>query len=372
MADQETLPPRVPGSNEDSRAGSYRILAINPGSTSTRVALFENERLLADLDVEHPAESMAGARLWDQFELRLAAVLDLLTETGVGPGDLDAVVGRGGLLRPLSGGTYQVNQTMLDDARANLQGVHPSNLGCALAHEVAGRGSGRAYVVDPVSVDEACRLAAYSGLAQIRRTTLSHALSVHACVRRLADDLARPIAEVNAVVAHLGGGISVCPVAGGKILDANNAISEGPFSPQRAGGLPVQELLDLVLTGSYDREELEEMTVRGGGLFSYLGTSDARQVERRIADGDEEAESVYEAMAYQISKEIGAMATVLAGKVDAIVLTGGLARSAMLVDWIGDRVRFIAPVRVYSIQEMAALAAGALSVLRGESRALAY
>ncbi len=174
------------------------------------------------------------------------------------------------------------------------------------------------------------------------------------------------------MVAHLGGGISVCPVEGGTILDANNAISEGPLSPQRSGGLPVQELLDLAFSGEYGHPELVELTTRAGGLLSYLGTSDAREVERRIDKGDEEARRVYQALAYQIAKEIGAMATVLAGRVDAIILTGGLSRSGILVDWVRERVELIAPVRVLAIQEMAALAGGVLPVLRGEVPALAY
>lgn len=349
------------------------VLVINPGSTSTRIAVYRGESRVAEEELVHTPETIGeSAGLWSQLSARSAAVRDFLERSGTEAGSLHAVVGRGGLLRPMAGGTYEVSDSMIEDARAGLQGSHASNLGCALAAEVARAEGIPAYVVDPVSVDESEALAAYSGLAGIRRRPLSHALSVHACARRFASEAGRPIEEVNVVVAHLGGGISVCPVRGGRIVDANNAVSEGPFSPQRSGGLPLQELLAFVFENGYSRRDLEEMTVRRGGLLSYLGTSDAREVEERIAHGDDRAREVYQAMAYQVAKEIGAMATVLAGRIDVIVLTGGLARSGLLVDWIVERVGFLAPVRVMDTEEMSALAAGALRVLRDETQALQY
>jgi butyrate kinase len=349
------------------------VLVINPGSTATRIALYRGERRLAEDELVHGPEAFdESGGLWTQLGPRCLDVRDFLERTGIEAGSLNAVVGRGGLLRPVAGGTYEVSDSMLEDARVGLQGSHPSNLGCALAAEVALPEGIPAYVVDPVSVDESEELAAYSGLTGIRRRPLSHALSVHSCARRFASEAGRPVEEVNVVVAHLGGGISVCPVRRGRIVDANNAVSEGPFSPQRSGGLPLQELLAFVFEGGYSREDIEEMTVRRGGLLSYLGTSDARVVEERIAHGDDRARVVYQAMAYQVAKEIGAMATVLAGKIDAIVLTGGLARSEILVNWIVERVVFIAPVKVMETGEMSALAAGALRVLRGETQALQY
>lgn len=349
------------------------VLVINPGSTTTRIALYQGEACVADEELVHrPGELDESAGVWMQLEHRGAAVQDFLERTGIEPGSLHAVVGRGGLLRPLAGGTYEVSDAMLEDARTGLQGSHPSNLGCALAAAVARPEGIPAYVVDPVSVDESEELAAYSGLAGIRRRPLSHALSVHACARRFASEEGRAIEDTNVVVAHLGGGISICPVRGGRIVDANNAVSEGPFSPRRSGGLPLQELLAFVFESGCSRQELEELTVRRGGLFSYLGTADAREVEERIASGDDRARSVYQAMAYQVAKEIGAMATVLAGAVDAVLLTGALARSGLLVDWITKRVEFIAPVRVIETEEMSALATAALRVLRDESPALRY
>ncbi|MFC1575856.1 butyrate kinase, partial [Gemmatimonadota bacterium] len=269
------------------------------------------------------------------------------------------------------------------------QGAHASNLGCALAMEVAdeatraGEEGGEdpggspgpvpAFVVDPVSTDEFTELARVSGLKEIPRKSLSHALSIHALVREVCGREGRGVDGSCFVVAHLGGGISVCPVRDGRILDASNANSGGPFSPARAGGLPTQELLELAFSSSHSHRELREMTLNRGGLMSYLGTDDAREVESRIASGDEEARAVYQAMAYQIAKEIGAMATVLNGEVERVFLTGGLAASRLLTDWIRERVSFVAPVEIWpEVGEMKALALGALRVLRGDDQAKEY
>lgn len=370
----------------------YRILVVNPGSTSTRVGLFAGTEAgsAASLPVP-PLEE--GAALWDGFLPRLEQISQWLAEIGMGPGELDAVVGRGGLLRPMEGGTYRVTEAMLADARGNRQGTHASNLGCALAQALAdnatrnrpsGSGSSAegglvdpdpvpAFIVDPVSTDEFSELARLSGLREIPRTSLSHALSIHGLVREVCDRDGTDLQESRFVVAHLGGGISVCPVLGGRIVDANNANSGGPFSPNRAGGLPTQELMNLCFSGEYSLAELRAMTVKEGGLTSYLGTDDARDIEKRIEGGDEWARMVYEAMAYQISKEIGAMATVLDGKLDKVLLTGGLASSGLLTGWIRDRVSFLAPVEVFpEVEEMKALALGALRILQGEAPAKEY
>jgi butyrate kinase len=342
------------------------VLALNPGSTSTRIALFRDESLAEEVKLRHGPDDRAARGSDDSLQTRLGTIRRWLHEHEVPLASIDAVVGRGGLLRPLEGGVYRVNEALLRDARAGLQGRHPSNLGALLAHEIAAEAGAPAFVVDPVSVDEFDDLARLSGLAGIERRSLSHALSVHSAVRTLADELARPWREVRAVVAHLGGGVSVCPVRDGRIVDANNAVSEGPFSPQRTGGLPVQELLDLVYSGQYGEEEIRRMTVREGGLMSYLGTDDAVEVEHRIESGDEFAETVFRGLAYQVAKEIGAMATVLEGRLEAVVLTGGLARSDRLVDLIRERVEFLGPVRVLPLQEMVALARGALAALRSD------
>jgi len=230
-----------------------------------------------------------------------------------------------------------------------------------------------AFVVDPVSTDEFADLARYSGLRDIPRKSLSHALSIHALVREVCRREAREVEGSRFVVAHLGGGISVCPVADGLILDANNANSGGPFSPTRAGGLPIQEFLVWCLSGGHTLKEMKALTLKRGGLMDYLGTGDATEVEERIRRGDDEARMVYEAMGYQIAKEIGAMATVLNGKVERILLTGGLAASALLTGWIRDRVTFLAPVEIWpEVEEMKALALGAFRVLKGEALAKEY
>jgi butyrate kinase len=230
-----------------------------------------------------------------------------------------------------------------------------------------------AFVVDPVSTDEFHELARLSGLREIPRRSLSHALSIHALVREVCRRDGRPVDGASFVVAHLGGGISICPVRDGRILDANNANSGGPFSPSRAGGLPTQELLDLAFSEGYTPARLRSMTLKEGGLRSHLGTEDAREVEARIRSGDQEARVVFEAMAYQIAKEIGAMSTVLEGRVDAILLTGGLSASDLLMEWVRRRVEFLAPVEILpEVEEMRALAQGGLRVLRGEEKAKVY
>jgi len=351
-----------------------RILVINPGSTSTKVALFSEKRPEAKETLEHPAEELAKhPHVWDQLELRRAAIAGFVSRQSLDLRTLAAVAGRGGLLRSLPGGTYRVNEKMLSDARANLQGEHVSNLGCALAFEFAREAGVEAYVTDPVSVDEFEPLARYSGHPLIERRALAHALSIHEVARRAAAEMGTSLETSNFVVAHLGGGISVAPVKAGRIVDVNDASSDGPFSPERTGGLPLQPFITLCYSGRYTEKEMRRLVMGNGGLVAYLGTSSAEEVERRIAAGDTSAREVYEAMAYQIAKEIGAMATALSGRIDAVVLTGGLAKSRLLVEWITERVRFIAPVKVLAGEfEMEAMAAGVLRVLRGEEPALEY
>jgi butyrate kinase len=352
-------------------AGPFRILVVNPGSTSTKIALFEDRQEILASTIRHdPVHLQAYARIWDQEDFRLDAVREWAGSNARG---VAAVVAMGGLLRPVRGGTYRVNERMVADARANLQGEHASNLGCAIAH-ILGREYGSvAYVVDPVSVDEFEPLARYSGHPAIERSSLSHALNIHAAARRAAEELHLQFDEASFIIAHLGGGISVAPVRGGRIIDINDASSDGPFSPERTGGLPLQKFITLCYSGSLSEREARRFVMGGGGLMAYLGTNSAQDVEQRINEGDARAREVLEAMAYQIAKEIGAMATVLEGRFQAIVLTGGLAASARLTGWISQRVQFLAPMLVYAgEEEMTSLALGALRVLRGEAEALEY
>ena len=354
----------------------WRILAINPGSTSTKLAVFADENSLYSETIAHPHQQLAAfARIPDQYAFRRDAVLAFLEKNAVQPSTLDAVVGRGGLLRSLASGTYRVNEQMLQELRApNKQRDHVTNLGALIANEIAQPAGIPAFVVDPVCVDELEPLARVSGLPEIERKSLSHALSLKSAARRAARDLGRPYEGLNLIVVHLGGGISVTAHRQGRMIDVNQALDgTGPFSPERVGGLPFGDVMRLCFSGEHTYDTLFRRLTRQGGLLAHLGTNDAVEVERRIAEGDEHAHLIYEAMAYQIAKEIGLMATVLKGEVEAIVLTGGLAHSSMLVRWIRDRVQWIAPVMVYPGQdEMLAMVQGVLRVLRGEEEAKEY
>ena len=359
----------------------YRVLTINPGSTSTKVAVYDDESPLFVETVRHSsAELAAYPRILDQYAFRRDAVLRLLADHGVALDSLDAVVGRGGILRPIESGTYLVNERMLAELRTPKEREHASNLGAIIADEIARRAEVPAFIVDPVCVDEFEPIARISGLPEIERRSLSHALNLKMVARRAAKELGRAYSEVNLVVVHMGGGISVAPHKRGRQVDVNQALDgTGPFSPERAGGLPVGDVLRMAYSvppydeTHYTYEELFKKIAGRGGLVAHLGTNDATEVERRIANGDEHARLIYEAMAYQIAKEIGLMATVLKGEVDAIVLTGGLAHSEMLLEWICERVAWIAPILVYPGEdEMLAMAQGALRVLRGEEQAREY
>ena len=343
------------------------ILVVNTGSTTTKLGLYRDEQPTVETVIVH--EPRSGG-IWQDFDERLARVRSWARDQSDA---FDAIGAIGGLLRPLEGGTYRVTPQMVADARANLQGEHASNLGCAVAHALAEEFHCSAYVVDPVSVDELEVLARYSGHPLIQRRSLSHALNIHATGRRIARELGRSPENTRMIIAHLGGGISVAPLERGRIIDINDASSDGPFSPERTGGLPLQPFITLCTDGKHTEAELRRMVMGGGGLLAYLGTTSAVEVERRITEGDREAREVFEAMAYQIAKEIGAMATVLRGTVDAIVLTGGLAASAVLTGWIKERVEFLGPVIVSPGQdEMEALALGVRRVLSGEEEAREY
>lgn len=352
----------------------YLILAINPGSTSTKIGLYADAKVLFEETIRHSKfEIEEFAKVWDQYEFRKRLILEALEQHEVKTTSLDAVVGRGGLLKSIPGGTYRVNQAMIDDARAGVQGEHPSNLGCILAYGISWDVGCQAFIVDPPSVDEFESVARYSGLPEVPRRSLSHALNIHAVARVAARAVGKHFSTADLVVAHLGGGISICPVRRGRIIDANDASSGGPMSPDRTGALPIMGFIDLCFSGKYTKEEMKKKVMGRGGLIAHLGVNSAAAVEKMIDAGDARARELYEAMAYQIAKEIGTMATVLKGEVDAVVLTGGLAHSKMLIRWITERVKFIARVLVYPGEdELGALALGALRVLQGEEEAREY
>lgn len=352
-----------------------KVLVINPGSTSTKIAVFEDENSLLEKTIRHSSEELKDFKnIIDQYDFRVRVIENELNANGFKLEDFDAFVGRGGLMHPIESGTYRVNEDMLQDLKECRYGEHASNLGAIIAYNLAEKVGKPAYIVDPVVIDEMEPLARYSGLKGIERKSIWHALNQKAVARRAAKDLGKRYDEVNLIVVHLGGGISVAAHKKGRTVDVNNALNgDGPFAPERAGGLPTISLVDLCLSGKYTYEEMKKLLAGKGGLVSHLGTNNAMEVEERIEKGDEYAKLVYEAMAYQVAKTVGEMATVLCGEVDAIVLTGGLARSEMLTNWIKERVSFIAPVMLYPGEdEMRALLEGALRVLRGEEKEKTY
>lgn len=353
----------------------YRMLVINPGSTSTKIGIFENEISIFERTIRHDAEIINSfPNIIDQYEFRKNIILEILDHEGINISKIAAVCGRGGLLRPIEGGTYAVNDIMLTDLRSGFAGQHASNLGGILANEIASGLNIPAFIVDPVVVDELEPIARISGFSLIERKSIFHALNQKAVARRVAKELRKNYNELNLIVTHLGGGITVGVHKHGKVIDVNNGLhGDGPFSPERAGTVPAGDLIALCFSGEHYRDEIMKRLVGQGGLVGYLGTNDALKVEERIAEGDQKAMLIYDAMAYQVAKEIGAASAVLSGKVDAIVLTGGLAYGKEFVKSITDRINWIADVMVHPGEnELQALAEGALRVLRGEEKVKDY
>ena len=353
----------------------YRILAINPGSTSTKIAVFDNESQVFEKTLRHSSDEIGKyAKIADQFEFRKGVIEDALEEGGIKMSELDAVVGRGGLLKPIKGGTYAVNEAMVEDLKVGVLGEHASNLGGIIAKQMGEEVGVPSFIVDPVVVDELQDLARVSGMADIERTSIFHALNQKAIARRFAKENGKAYEDMNLIIAHMGGGISVGAHNKGLVIDAANALDgEGPFSPERSGGLPVGALIKMCFSGEYTLDDMKKKIKGNGGLVSYLNTNDAREVEDAAAAGDKKAAFIYDAMAYQIAKEIGACAAVLKGDVDGILLTGGIAYSKSFTKYIADMVGFIADVKVYPGEdEMIALAQGGLRVLTGEEEAKVY
>ena len=356
-------------------ATNYKVLVINPGSTSTKIAVFENEESILEETLRHSVKELSKYdKVIDQYEFRLNIILDTLKKNNIDINSFSAVVGRGGLLKPIEGGAYIVNQKMIEDLKAAERGEHASNLGGILAYKIAEKVGVNAYIVDPVVVDELNDVARISGLKDITRESKFHALNQKAVARRHARSKGKKYEDMNLIVAHLGGGISVGAHCKGRVIDVPNALDgEGPFSPERSGGLPVGDLVKLCYSGKYTHEEIKKKLVGKGGLVSYLNTNNAKEVSEKIKDGDEYAKLVYYAMAYQVAKEIGACSVVLKGDVDGILITGGIAYDEMFTNWIKEMVSFISDVYVYPGEdELKALAEGALRVLRGEEKAKEY
>jgi len=353
---------------------THRVLALNPGGMTTKIAVYEGDTRGFETTVEHGRDDLQRFEtIPDQLEFRKKAIEAALEEGGQLGRPFDAIVGRGGLFRPIPSGTYPVNDSMLEDARTGFAGQHASNLGAPLAHALAAELGGRAFIVDPVSVDEFEPPARYSGHREIERKSLVHALNVRATAKKVAKAKGKPLDSFSMIVAHLGSGISITPMRRGRMIDVNNALSGGPFSPERTGALPLIEMFDYMTTNGIEPKRMKRVIAKEGGLFSYLGTNSFKEALRRIDEGDAEARAVVEAMAYQIAKEIGAMAAALSGDVECIVLTGALANSDLLVDLVRAAVSFIAPVEAHPGEnELESLAMGALEVLRGESDPRTY
>ncbi len=349
-----------------------RFLILNVGSTSTKAAYFDGRGIAAEKNIPLDGASLAACRTpADQLPLRRQGLMRFLEENGIDLAGIDLFISRGGLGKPGPAGAYRIDERMTVDLMNGKYGMHPSAIGPALALALGGEFGKNALVVDPPSTDEFEPLARISGIPEIERKSAFHALNQKAAARKVSKQLGKRYEEMNFVVAHLGGGITVGAHGKGKVVDCTHGLAEGPFTPERAGGLPATDLVDLA--GKTDRGDLLRRLVGEGGLAAYLGTKDAREVESRIAGGDEKARIIYEAMAYQTAKDIGAMATVLRGKVDGIILTGGLAHSEMLTRWIRDRVSFLAPVYLSPGEdEMKALAEGGMRIWKGEEPLLDY
>ncbi len=354
---------------------AYRFLVINPGSTSTKLGVFEDETMLLEDVVRHSkGEIDKYGSIAEQKDMRLELVMKMVADHHLDLQSFDAIVGRGGLVEPIDSGVYLVNERMIHDLTHSTAASHASSLGGIIAAEL-GRKTGKpAFVVDPVVVDEMDPYAKLTGMPGIERRSVFHALNQKAVARRCAKEMGRNYEDCRFIVAHMGGGITVGAHRYGRVIDVNDGLAgEGPFSPERTGGIPAEPLIRMCFSGAYTEKELVDRVTRGGGMSAYLGTHDLRACEKLIKEGDDYAALVLESMAYQVSKEIGAMVAVLEGRVDAIVLTGGLAYSTRFTGAIKNRVSLIAPVRVYPGEdELKALAEGALRVLRGEEKAKEY
>lgn len=354
---------------------AIKSLIINPGSTSTKIGVFEDETLLFEETLRHSTEEIAQyASIVDQKDFRKQIILDLLSKKEFDIKSLQVVVGRGGMLKPIPGGTYAVSDALLEDLKIGVQGQHASNLGGILAREIADSIGIPSYIVDPVVVDELMPISRYSGVPELPRTSVFHALNQKAVAKRYAKEQGKPYDSLNLVVVHMGGGVSVGAHENGRVIDVFNALDgDGAFSPERAGAVPSGALIKMCFSGQYTEKEIYKKLVGNGGFNAYVGTNDMRDVEKMVNDGDEKADEAREAFIMQVAKDIGSMACVLKGKVDQIIVTGGIAYDKHVVAGLKERAGFIAPFTVYPGEdELLALTQGALRVMNGEEKAMEY
>ena len=354
---------------------AIKSLIINPGSTSTKVGVFEDETLLFEETLRHTTEEIAQySSIVDQKDFRKEIILHFMQEKDFDTSSLNVVVGRGGLLKPIPSGTYAITEELLADLVTGRQGQHASNLGGILAKEIADPLGIPSYIVDPVSVDEMMPIARYSGVPELPRVSLFHALNQKAVARRYAAEKGVPYDSLNLIVVHMGGGISVGAHEKGKVIDVFNAIDgDGAFSPERAGGLPSGALIDMCYSGKYTRAEAYRKILGNGGFNAYLGCNDMRTIGQMAEEGNQEAANLLAAFILQISKDVGAMACVLKGNIDQIILTGGIAYNPSVVPGLKERISFLAPITVYPGEnELLALAQGGLRIMTGQERAKVY
>lgn len=354
----------------------FHILIINPGSTSTKIAVFRNDTSIMEKTLRHSREELdLCGSVMGQKPLREALILEALEEAqAVQPFTLDVVVGRGGMIKPLDSGVYDVNAHMVHDLSTGEASLHASSLGGLIARDIADKLGIPAYTVDPIVTDEMTPQAKLTGIPGIERRSIFHALNAKAVAKRVCAQIGRVYENSRLIVAHMGGGITIGAHYYGRVVDVNDALmGEGPFTPERSGAVPLLPLIDMCYSGNYSHQEMIDLVTNGSGMQALLGTNDLRKVERMVKSGDSFASLVLEAMAYQVSKQIGAMVAVLSGRVDAIILTGGLAHSNRFTGFIKERVDLIAPIYVVPGEnELLAMAQGALSVLRGEQPLMQY
>ncbi|MGN1396401.1 MAG: butyrate kinase [Lactococcus garvieae] len=354
---------------------AVKSLIINPGSTSTKIGVFEDETLLFEETLRHSTEEIAQyASIFDQKDFRKNIILNFLKEKDVDINSFNMIVGRGGMLKPIPGGTYAVTDGLLEDLKIGKQGQHASNLGGILAREIGDSIGAPSFIVDPVVVDELIPESRYSGVPQLPRTSVFHALNQKAVAKRYAKENGLNYADLNLIVVHMGGGVSVGAHEKGKVIDVFNALDgDGAFSPERAGSVPTGGLIKLCFSGKYSEKEVYKMVVGNGGFNAYLGTNDMRDVEKMVDAGDAKAAEIRDAFIMQVAKDMGSMACVLKGKVDQIIITGGIAYDKGVVAGLKERAGFIAPITVYPGEdELLALAQGGLRVVNGEEEAMKY
>ncbi len=351
------------------------ILIINPGSTSTKVGIFENGKMKINVSIKHEeAELRKFASIWDQYDYRKDAILKFLNDNDLAMEQIDAIACRAGNIKPISSGIYRICPKMIEDMKSGIYGIHPLNVGGMVAFDLGNQYNIPVLTADPSMTDELCLSARYSGIPQISRRSSFHALNQKATAKKVSNELGKRYDEVNLIVVHLGGGISVGAHKKGRVIDVNNALDgDGPFSPERAGSMPTSDLVKMCFSGEYSKEQILKLLTGGGGLIAYLGTTNAIEIEKRIAGGNQKAAEVYEAMAYQIAKEIGACTTVLEGKIDAIALTGSLVYSKVLLDSLLRKISFIAPVHLNPGEnEMDALADATMRYFNNEEELSVY